>query len=88
MGQFPDWIYEQTELQLQPGDRLLLFTDGLVEACDQSEEAFGETRLVRVARENHGSSASELQALMMRAASEHSDGHFQDDATVIVLRAL
>jgi len=88
LGQFPDWIYEQSELQLLPGDRLMMFTDGLVEACNDKDDAFGEERLVRIARENRGIGAEQLKTLLMRAASEHCGARFQDDATMIVLRAV
>jgi serine phosphatase RsbU (regulator of sigma subunit) len=87
LGQFPQWLYEQSELQMRSGDKLLLFTDGLVEACNADEESFGEQNLIRIARENPGSSAEELMGLLMRAASQHSGEHFQDDATLLVLKA-
>jgi len=87
LGQFPHWRYEQSELQLRSGDRLLLFTDGLVEACNAQEESFGEHNLIRIARENPRSSAENLMGLLIRAASQHSGEHFQDDASLIVLKA-
>ena len=87
LGQFPDWQYRQSELQIESGDRMLLFTDGLVEACGASDEAFGEENVIRVARENRQSSARDLMETLMRAASEHCGGHFQDDASLIVLKA-
>lgn len=85
LGQFPRWLYEQSELQMRSGDKLLLFTDGLVEACNVDEESFGEHNVIRIARENLSSSAEELMGLLMRAASQHS-GDFQDDASLIVLK--
>jgi phosphoserine phosphatase RsbU/P len=60
LGQFPDWVYEQSEIQLAHGDRLLLFTDGLVEACGENEEPFGEWGLVTAAQENPARSAAQL----------------------------
>ena len=87
LGQFPQWLYEQSELQMRSGDKLLLFTDGLVEACNTGEESFGEHNLIRIAQENPSSSAEELMGLLMRAASRHSGEHFQDDASLIVLKA-
>lgn len=87
LGQFPRWLYEQSELQMRSGDKLLLFTDGLVEACNVDEESFGEHNVIRIARENLSSSAEELMGLLMRAASQHS-GDFQDDASLIVLKQL
>ena len=88
MGQFPDWLYEQSELQMRSGDKLLLFTDGLVEACNADEESFGEHNLIRIARENPSSSAEELMGSLMRAASQHGGEHFQDDASLIVLKLI
>jgi serine phosphatase RsbU (regulator of sigma subunit) len=87
LGQFPNWLYEQSELQMRSGDKLLLFTDGLVEACNADEECFGEQNLIRIARENPSSSAEDLMGLLIRAASQHSGEHFQDDASLIVLQA-
>jgi sigma-B regulation protein RsbU (phosphoserine phosphatase) len=88
LGQFPDWVYEESDIQLGPGDRLIMFTDGLVEACDRDDEQFGEERLTGIARENRGTGAEELKTLLMRAASEHCGGRFQDDASMIVLRSV
>lgn len=87
LGQFPHWVYEQSELQMRSGDRLLLFTDGLVEASNSSDEPFGEQNLIRIARENEQSSAQDLMSLLIRAASEHAAEHFQDDASLIILKA-
>lgn len=88
LGQFPNWRYEQSELQMSSGDKLVVFTDGLVEACNVDEEPFAEHNVVRIARENPGSSARELMGLLTRAASRHCGGQFQDDASLIVLRAI
>jgi sigma-B regulation protein RsbU (phosphoserine phosphatase) len=87
LGQFPHWLYEQSELPMRSGDKLLLFTDGLVEACNADEKSFGEHNLILIARANPGSSAEELMGLLMRAASQYSGEHFQDDVTLIVLKA-
>jgi sigma-B regulation protein RsbU (phosphoserine phosphatase) len=88
LGQFPDWVYEQSDLQMRPGDTLMLFTDGLVEACDHDDEPFGEERLTGIARENRTAGAEGLKTLLMQAASKHCGGRFQDDASMIVLRAV
>lgn len=87
LGQFPQWSYEQSELQMQPGDKLLIFTDGLVEACNANDEFFGEQTLIDIARENLNSGAEDLMATLIRAASHHAHQHFQDDASLIVLKA-
>ena len=88
LGQFPDWVYQQSEVLMNSGDKLLLFTDGLVEACNQSDEAFGDERVIRIALQNRAATAEDLKKLLMRAALDHCNGHFQDDASLVVLRAL
>jgi phosphoserine phosphatase RsbU/P len=88
LGQFPSWVYEQKELKMNTGDRLLVFTDGLVEACNAQEEFFGEESLARVARENSTTGAKDLMGLLIEAASRHCGGHFQDDASLIVFKAV
>lgn len=88
LGQFPDWRYEQSAVQISSGDRLLVFTDGLVEACDSDEEPFGEHNMVRITQENASARATDLMGLLMHAASQHCGGSFQDDATLLVLRVL
>lgn len=88
LGQFPDWVYEQSDVRMNSGDKLLLFTDGMAEASNQFDEAFGEERLIGIALQNRAASAEDLKTLLMRSASEHCAGHFQDDATMIVLRAM
>jgi sigma-B regulation protein RsbU (phosphoserine phosphatase) len=88
LGQFPEWLYEESGLQMSSGDKLLVFTDGLVEACNVDEEPFGEHNVVRIAQENPRSSAGHLMGLLMQAASQHCCGHLQDDASLIVLKAI
>jgi len=87
LGEFPDWRYEQSDVQIRSGDTLLLFTDGLVEAANADEECFGEDSVIRIVRGNHSSSAHDLMSLLIRAALQHCGGMFQDDVTVILLKA-
>jgi len=87
LGQFPDWQYETSVVEMKRGDTLLLFTDGLVEACNAEDDLFGEDNVIRVARENSQASARDLMSLLMRTASRHCGENFQDDASLIVLKA-
>jgi sigma-B regulation protein RsbU (phosphoserine phosphatase) len=87
LGQFPEWQYRQSELEMLGGDRLLLFTDGLVENYDEGDEVFGEQSLIGIARQNPSPTAGELMQSLMNAAAQRSGGKFRDDASLIVLKA-
>jgi phosphoserine phosphatase RsbU/P len=86
LGQFLSWPYGQNELHFDRGDTLLLFTDGVVEACDAQEAAFGEDRLLQLTRELANEQAHVIQHALLQAVSDHCGGQFQDDATLIVLQ--
>lgn len=88
LGVFREWQYEQAEIELGPGDRLLLFTDGVTEMIDANEVEFGEERLIGLARANSYLSAAELQKKITRAIAAFSAGSQQDDATLVVLSVL
>jgi len=87
LGQFPRWVYEESDTLMRSGDRLLIFTDGLIEACNDGDDFFGEHNLIRTTRDNPTSGAKGLVTLLMRAASEHCGERFQDDATLMVIKA-
>jgi phosphoserine phosphatase RsbU/P len=85
LGALPDWIYQDYTAQLQPGDQLLLSTDGITEAENAQLEEFGDERLLDAARAGHGS-ALEVQRAIMQQVTAFCGGNFRDDATLLVLR--
>jgi serine phosphatase RsbU (regulator of sigma subunit) len=85
LGIFPDQTYTMGSVQLAPGDRVVLFTDGVTEANNPAGEEFGEERLLALLREHRALSAAELQKIILAAADEFSGGHWHDDATLLVL---
>ena len=87
LGQFPNWQYAQMHVRLDRGDTLLLFTDGVVEAHSEEGEGFGEARLLQYTREMQTGDATFLQQALLEKISQHCGNEFQDDATMIVLRA-
>jgi sigma-B regulation protein RsbU (phosphoserine phosphatase) len=87
LGRFPDWRYEQMSQDLSRGDILLLFTDGVVEACDENDQPFGEEKLLQFNKEANCCSATVRLERLSKAVSAHCGGKFQDDATMIVLQA-
>jgi sigma-B regulation protein RsbU (phosphoserine phosphatase) len=87
LGVFPEGSYGQERISMEGGDRLVLFTDGITEARDESDEEFGEDRLAALATEHRACSAPALQARLTEAVSSFASGRFHDDATLIVLAA-
>jgi len=85
LGVFASRNYEMGSAQLSPGDRVILFTDGVTEACNLEGEEFGEARLLRLLKDNRTLSADELQLKILAVVAEFSAGRWQDDATLLVL---
>jgi sigma-B regulation protein RsbU (phosphoserine phosphatase) len=88
LGPFPECEFEEGETELQPGDKVVLFTDGVTEARSIEGEEFGEHRLISLIIENRRLDAAHLQETILQAVTEFCAGEFHDDATLIVLSAL
>ena len=75
---------------LQPGDRLLLFTDGVDEARGRDGSFFGMQRLAEfVARQSaSGEPTPEVMRRLQRAVLDHLEGELQDDATTLFVEWL
>lgn len=87
LGVFPAARYEQAQVVLGAGDRLVLFTDGIIEARSEADEEFGDERLLAAAVAHHRQPAASLLRDVHDAAVGFAAGQFQDDATLIVLAA-
>jgi sigma-B regulation protein RsbU (phosphoserine phosphatase) len=85
VGAFEECAYEQGEIDLRPGDRLVMFTDGLSEAVDGNGEEFGDKRLAEAARSNRQLSAEALHRCLLDRVTDFCGGEFGDDATVLVI---
>ena len=93
LGFLGDQKYEQQTISLQPGDILLLYTDGITEARSPEKEStvadklFGEDRLVQVVKESASFSAREIQSAILQAVSAHTKNTPQgDDITIVVIK--
>jgi sigma-B regulation protein RsbU (phosphoserine phosphatase) len=85
LGLFSDWTYEQTQVKLESGDRLVLYTDGITEVESPENEEFGTDRVKEIVVGNRTGSAEQIQRSLMQSVSDHCQGKFQDDATVVVI---
>lgn len=84
LGPFARCVFEQGEIPVESGDRILLFTDGVTEARNEKGDEFGEERLIDLLARNLSLDSDALQQLLMQAVFDFSGGDFQDDATLIV----
>lgn len=85
LGVFPEERYAQGEIQLQSGDSLVLFTDGITEARSPSGSDFGEQRLRELLTGSSARSAADLRDRIMEAVGEFSEGEAYDDATLLIV---
>lgn len=80
-------ITEIGEIRLQPGDRVLFYSDGVVEARPRGGTEFGVERLIDDAEEYLGNSVPVAEVLrrIVRRLREHRGGELEDDATLVFL---
>jgi len=86
VGMFSDWIYEEGSAQLNSGDVLLAYTDGVIEATNPAGEEWGLEGLQRATRNPCAQSAGEIVDVIFTAMDEFTHNHQSDDATVLALR--
>ncbi|MGB6688616.1 MAG: SpoIIE family protein phosphatase [Terracidiphilus sp.] len=77
VGLLPEVSYTSAECTLQPGERLLLVTDGLVEAENEAGEPFGDAGLDRIAH------LEDVDAILDRVAAYHAPNPAEDDCTLL-----
>jgi len=84
LGLMPAEAIVGETLQLESGETLVLFTDGVSEAFDVNEELFGEERLLEHLQDFAGRTASETTMSVLAAVRRHATGAKQsDDITVL-----
>lgn len=77
----------EAEVELLPGDRLVLFTDGVSEARNLEEEELGEDRVAELILGSKAADAETLREELLEAVREFSGGNFHDDVTLAVVVA-
>ena len=76
--------YEQGDLDLASGDRLILFTDGVTEALNAKGEEYGEPRLLHRLVESRHLGATALRETVVDSVKRFSGSRLKDDSTVVV----
>jgi phosphoserine phosphatase RsbU/P len=87
LGITPDATFPSAEIQLQPGDTLVLFTDGVVEAFNSAGQEFSDARWLNVIRGLPNLPAQQTLDLLMKSVEDFVGATRQsDDITCLVLR--
>jgi serine phosphatase RsbU (regulator of sigma subunit) len=87
LGPSPDAVYSRRAIRMEPGDVLLLYTDGIVEAHDPRGREFGVPRVKRLLVELRKKPARETGERLLEAVRSWSCGlPPEDDRTVVVIR--
>lgn len=77
--------YSQGSVTLQSGDRLLLFTDGIVEAEGRDGSEFSDDRLLDIVIANRNESPRRLVETILDRVASFTGGSFRDDATLVAI---
>lgn len=87
VGWFPDNPLSETQLQLQPGDAIVYYTDGLTDAENPAHENFGEERLATALLESSSGEASDIVNHILQSVEAFGQGVLPfDDLTLLVVR--
>ena len=89
LGIISDSEYKEEKVQLQTGDVILFYTDGIIDAINASNEAFGIERLLEILRHNKNLNSKDLIEAIYEELLKFSDHVSQiDDLTLIALRVI
>jgi serine phosphatase RsbU (regulator of sigma subunit) len=86
LGLFREWEGSVVETQIEPGDIVSMYTDGITEARGKNGEEFGEARLLSALRKNHHLEAASLLGKVEQIVEEFRSGERHDDLTMIIAR--
>jgi sigma-B regulation protein RsbU (phosphoserine phosphatase) len=87
MGLFPVAEYDEFTYRALPGDVFVFFSDGILDAVDNTGESYGSTRLRQVIEQTCQKSATEIVAAIFKSVDEFVGGVTAfDDQTVVAIR--
>ena len=86
IGWFPDSTYQESVIELRPGDRLYLYSDGILEAMNSEDELFGPERLVEGLEERRTLTLQgSVEGLVERGRQWSGEAGFADDVSILAL---
>ena len=87
IGLFPDWKCSTAEVELETGDVLGIYTDGITETVGRDGEQFGEARLLETLQNNRHLEAADMVRNVENAVEQFKCGEPRDDLTLVIARA-
>jgi len=88
LGAFPDATYDTGAGEMEPGDTLVLYTDGVTEAFDNKAQEFGDKRLIDDLQELRSLPARDICSTTITNVRNHIGGSGEvDDITLVVIKA-
>jgi len=86
LGFLCDQVYRQTQLPVESGDYLILFTDGVTEIMNEAGDEFGEDRLEKSLQKNYGMRPRDLRRRIVSDIKGFAGRkEFQDDFTMLII---
>ncbi|MGH7456487.1 MAG: PP2C family protein-serine/threonine phosphatase, partial [bacterium] len=87
LGILPSFPFQEETVALNPGDVLLIYSDGITEAANADNEDFGESRLIALAQQNLPLPAGALIEKIIAAVKAFAGNEPQrDDITLVVVK--
>lgn len=78
-------VYEQLDIQLQSGDKIVFYTDGMVDAMNNEHESYGFDRFSNSIKSNSNNQPNKMIEALMQNMQSFSNGNVQDDVTIVIL---
>ena len=89
LAMFGEFLYEEGTVALEPGETIVIYSDGITEAMNAAEEEFSEQRVEAVLCDHHLGSAKEIVDQLIATAKAHAgDTPQSDDMTIVVVKRL
>lgn len=89
VGLMERFALHKEQVELQPGDIFILYTDGITEAANPDGALWGEDQLAGIIRKNANASAEQMIQSVLKALGEHTNGApLADDVTLVISKAV
>ena len=79
--------FDVGQLVLQPGDMIVLYSDGITEAGESSQKEFGAARLEATVKQHFEKPLDEIRQHVLKAIRDWSGTEVEDDMTLLLVRA-